>query len=395
MPWLIEESVAQRMSSAPELTPEQITRCMEGNPLFLDGPNPVGNADRVMTVAGDVARINVVGVMTSSPDFFAMLFGGGNVLYGDIVTAIHAAEADTNIKRVEFYTDSPGGEAMPVVALGDLIRDMKKPTEALVVNASSAAYWVASQCGTITASTRASKVGNIGAVASFRRPSQAFTVDVTSTDAPNKRPDPESEAGQRVIREQMLDPLHSMFATAVAQGRGVTVETVNENFGRGGSLFAEKALEIGMIDKIIQAPTQSVAPSDDNQPNAQDETTGVLTMDLETLKRDHPGVYAQAAEDGKKEERNRVNFHAGMGLKNGAEAIALKACQDGTEMNDGEMLSEYMSAGMNKNELTARQQEEEQLGDNNPAPTAQDDDAKERANVNQAFATAGLTSVNV
>lgn len=395
MPWLIEESVAHKMSEAPALTAEQIERCMAGSPMFQDGPNPIGSAERVMTVVDGVAQINVVGVMTSSPDFFAMLFGGGNVLYGDLTAAIYSAEADPNVEKVQFYTDSPGGEAMPVIGLGDLIRDMKKPTEALVVNASSAAYWVASQCGTIVANTRASKVGNIGAVASFRRPSQSFTIDVTSTDAPNKRPDPESEAGQRVIREQALDPLHTMFAEAVAQGRNTTVDNVNENFGRGGSLFAEKALEIGMIDQIIQAPARSVAPSDDNQPSAQDENTGVLTMDLETLKRDHPGVYALAAEEGKKEERNRVNFHANMGLKNGAEAIALKACREGTEMNDGEMLSEYMSAGRNKTELTARQTEEEQLADNNPAPAAEDESAKERANINKAFETAGLTTVSV
>lgn len=394
MPWLIEEQVANAMASAPALTTEQVEKCMAGNPMFSDGPNPVGNADRVMSIVGGVAQINVVGVMTSSPDFLAMLFGGGNVLYGDIITAINASEADPNVKETEFYLDTPGGEAQPVVGLGDLITRMKKPTTARVVNAQSAGYWVAAACDKVVATTRASKFGSIGAVASFRRPSQSFTIDVTSTDAPNKRPDPESEAGQRVIREQNLDPLHEMFASAVATGRGTTVEDVNQNFGRGGSLYAEKALEVGMIDEITQAPTQSVAPADDNQPNALDDK-GVQTMDLEQLKKDHPSVYAQAMEEGRKEERNRVAFHASMGIKNGAEAVALKACQDGTDMNDGTVLSEYMSAGMNKREVDARVTEEAELADNTPASADLDDAAKEKANVNKAFSLAGLNAVDV
>ena len=390
--WLIEDSVLQQMAAAPELTHEQIAQCMEGSPLFQDGPNPTGNADRVMEVVGNVARINVVGVMTSSPDFFAMLFGGGNVLYGDLIAAIRAAEADDNVESLEYYIDSPGGEATPAIGLGDLIRDAQKPSRAIGVNVSSAAYWAASQCDTIVAATRASTFGNIGVVAGFRRPSRSFTIDVTSTNAPNKRPDPESEAGQRVIREQTLDPLHDMFAQAVADGRGTTLESVNENFGRGGSLFAEKALEMGMIDQIIQAPTQSVAPSDDNQPNAQDDNTGVLTMDLETLKRDHPGVYAQAHAEGEtvgmNEERNRVNFHAKMGLKNGAEAMALKACQDGVGMNDGDMIAEYMTAGMNKTELSARQTEETEIADN--AVPENTEAAAKKANVTKLFAGANV-----
>ncbi len=386
--WLIEQSVLDRMENAPSISPETIERIMATSPLMQDGPNPMGRHERVMTIVGNVAQINLVGIMTSSPDFFAMLFGGGNVLYGDLIAAIRAAEADPAVESVEFYTDSPGGEAQPAIGFWDAIRDMKKPTRALVVNAHSAAYGAVTQCDTIVANTRASTVGSIGAVASFRKPSESFMIDVTSTDAPNKRPDPETESGQRVIREQRLDPFHSMFAEAVATGRGVTVDDVNKNFGQGGIVFAEKALEIGMIDQIIDAPTQSVAPSDDNQPNAQDDTTGVLTMDLETLKAEHPGVYAQAAEEGRKEERNRVSFHANMGLKNGAEAFALKACQDGTEMNDGTALSEYMSAGMNKRELTERQNEETELSDLEPAPV--DDETVQKANVTKMFAGAGF-----
>ena len=111
-------------------------------------------------------------------------------------------------------------------------------------------------------------------------------------------------------------------------------------------------------------------------------------MDLATLKRDHPGVYAQAVEDGTNEERNRVNFHAKMGLKNGAEAMALKACQDGVGMNDGDMIAEYMTAGMNKTELSARQTEETEIADN--AVPENTEAAAKKANVTKLFAGANV-----
>lgn len=391
MPWLIDQEVLQLMADAPDLTQEQVDKCMASSPLFL-GNGPTANADRVMTVAGDTARINMQGVMTSTPDFFAMLFGGGNCLYCDLFEAIDAAENDDSIKRIEYAIDSPGGEAEGAIKLGDKIRNAKKPSTALVSTASSAAYLAASQADEIVATSRVSRVGNIGAVLSMRRPSTSVYVDVTSTDAPNKRPDPESEEGRRVIREQSLDPLHNMFAQAVADGRGTTLSDVNQNFGRGGSLFAETALKMGMIDKILTAETESATSTGGAEANAQDDTTGVQTMDLEKLKSEHPAVYAQAIEEGKQigltEERNRVAFHCNMGLKNGAADVALKACQDGTSMNDGTVLSDYITAGMNKTELAARESEETELSDNQVPENTEE--AAKKANVTKLFAGAHM-----
>ncbi|AAQ96473.1 putative protease [Vibrio phage VP16T] len=386
MQWLIDQDVLRLMADAPNLTQAQIDQCMASSPLFQGPGGPTANADRVMVRMGDTAQINMQGVFTSAPDFFAMLFGGGNTLYGDVFAAINAAESDDSVKNIEYYIDSPGGEAEGAIKLGDMIRGTKKPSTAFVSTASSAAYLAASQADKIVATSRVSRAGNIGAVLSMRRPSQSSYIDVTSTDAPNKRPDPETEEGRRVIREQALDPLHNMFAQAVADGRGTTLADVNQNFGRGGSLFAETALKMGMIDEILTAETESTTTGG-AQANAQDDSTGVLTMDLEKLKNDHPAVYAQAIELGKKEgleeERNRVAFHCNMGLKNGAADVALKACQDGTSMNDGTVLSDYITAGMNKTELSARESEEAELSDNQVPENTEE--AAQKANVTKLF----------
>ena len=391
MPWLIQQEALDAMASAPAFTEEQIAQ-MSSDIVAQGGPDPRGNADNVMTVVGGTAQINVVGVMTSSRDFLARMFGGGNVLYGDLVAAIRSAEQDPAVERVEFYIDSPGGEAQPVIGLGDLIAGMNKPTKALVVNAHSAAYWVAAQADQVIANTRASTVGSIGAVTRRVKPSESFAVNVTSTNAPNKRPDPETDQGKQVIREYELDPLHDMFVQAVATGRSTTVENVNANFGRGASMFADKALAVGMIDEIVDMPAQSTAPSDDGQPTQTKTKTGAKTMDLETLKAEHPGVYAQVLklgrDEGIDEERNRVKYHATMGERMGAQAYALKACADGVSVADGEAQAEYLSAGVNKQELASRQQEETELSSNTPAPSGEE--AKKKKQVSSIFSHAGF-----
>jgi len=363
--WLLEPSVMAAMDSAPAPTADQLERFMAA------AQAPSGDASKVMERAGEVARINVSGVLTESPDWYAMLFGGGNTTYGDISAAVLSAETDPDVKSVEFVYRSPGGEALPVAALGDQIAAMKKSNTARVVMATSAAYWLASQSNSIVADNRAALLGSVGAVVSARKPSESAYVDVTSSNAPNKRPDPETEEGRAAIRV-MLDQIEDLFSTAVAVGRDTTVEKVNNDFGRGGMMLAQQALDAGMIDAIGSAtPKATSTPS----------KTGVKTMDLEKLKADHPGLYASVFASGKEagaaQELDRVKYHLTMGTKSGAEALAIKACLDGKGKDDGELQAEYLTAGMNRASLGARAQDEQLLDGNKP--TAEGEEARKAA----------------
>lgn len=352
--WLLEPSVMAAMDAAPTPSAEQLERFMAA------ARGPSGDASKVMERAGDVARINISGVLTEAPDWFAMMFGGGNTTYGDISAAVLSAETDPDVTSVEFVYRSPGGEALPVTALGDQIAAMKKPNTARVVMAASAAYWLASQSDTIIADNRAAVAGSIGAVVSARKPSASAFIDVTSTNAPNKRPDPETEEGRAAIRV-MLDQLEDLFSTAVAVGRDTTVEKVNNDFGRGGMMLAQQALDAGMIDAI-----GSAVPKMDTTPSK----TGVKTMDLEKLKAEHPGLYASVFASGKAEgaaqELDRVKYHLTLGKKVGAEALAIEACIDGKGKDDGELMAEYVAAGANRSNLADRQKDEQELKDNKP-----------------------------
>lgn len=363
--WLLEPSVMAEMDAAPMPSAEQLERFMAA------AGSRSGDASKVIERAGDVARINIVGVLTESPDWFATLFGGGNTTYGDISAAILSAETDPDVKSVEFMYRTPGGEAMPVTALADQIAAMKKPNTARVVLAASAGYWLASQSNTVVADNRAAMVGSIGAVVSARKPSESAFVEVTSTNAPNKRPDPETEEGKAAIRV-MLDQIEDLFSTAVAVGRDTTMEKVNNDFGRGGMMLAQQALDAGMIDAIGSAtPKATSTPS----------KTGVKTMDLEKLKAEHPGLYASVFAAGKAEgaaqELDRVKYHLTLGKKVGAEALAIEACLGGKGKDDGELMAEYVAAGANRSNLNDRQHDEQQLDGNKP--TAEGEEARKAA----------------
>ncbi len=376
MPWLLEPDVLKAIESKQPLTAEQSQEAQAA----LGGPS--GQADRVLVTSGDSATINVTGVMTTRPSFMAYFFGGGNTLFGDLDAAIDAVEANPAIKSVDFMVESGGGEAQPTVDLGDRIAAMKKPTRALVKTAASAAYWAASQADTIVALSRSSRVGSIGAAIGMMKPSESSYVEVTSSNAPNKRPNPETEEGLAVIRAE-LDQFHDLFATAVAVGRDKSIETVNNTFGQGGMMLAGQALAVGMIDAIGAGTTKSTTKA---------TTTGAKTMDLATLKADHPGLYNAVLDEGKQigaaAELDRVKHHALMGQKTGATAFALQACLDGKAKDDTECNVEYMTVGLNKKDIDARAADEQTLANNAPAST--DEDAREVAAVANIFEQAGI-----
>jgi ClpP class serine protease len=97
-------------------------------------------------------------------------------------------------------------------------------------------------------------VGSIGVVAAIPKQVQPGTdgyvdIEIVSSNAPNKRPDPESEDGASQIRG-MLDAIEGEFIADVARGRGITAAKVKSDFGQGGMLMGAAAVIAGMADKV-------------------------------------------------------------------------------------------------------------------------------------------------
>lgn len=339
--WLLEPSVFRAMRKAREAGAAPSLDAQAAYEARYSAES--ANGSRVLSIAGDVAEVRVSGVITKSPDLFAMLFGGGNTTWPEIVSALAEADANPSVKRVELSIDSPGGSVAGMFDAMAAVQAIKKPTRAVVRNvAASAAYGLGSQADEIVAANRATSFGSIGVAATFYVDDNE--VDVTSTAAPKKRPDVTTEEGRAMVREE-LDAYHELFVEAIASARGVTVEKVNAEYGQGATLLADEALKRGMIDAVAGTkPLQLVKPATTTRAATAEQEN---TMDLSTLKAQYPAVYAEAVGEGVAKERDRVSAHLVMGEASGDMKTAIGAVKDGSEMT-ATLQASYMAAGMNR-----------------------------------------------
>jgi ClpP class serine protease len=322
------------------------------------------------TSEGGIAHIPVLGALTNSPDFFFSFFGGGNTVYGDIAEGVRAANADPNIERIVLEVSSPGGDIAGLYDTATAIADSAKPVEAHVTDlAASAAYGLAASADKIVLNNPMALVGSIGVVATLH--ANDYVVRVASTDAPKKVKDPTTAAGIKAIRDE-LDPLHEEFAGMIARGRGVTVAEVNKKFGKGGLVMGAAAVAAGMADSVFENKSGSTAPA---------KGTGGTAMDLETLKAEHPALYAAVmaagVEQGIAQEQERVQAHVIAGEAAGPEGIklALKFIADGSDYTKAPVQAQYNAAAAKAAALTARGTEDGDLAD----PDKPEDDEAAKA----------------
>lgn len=353
--WLLNSATRERIEQAQSagLLPTVAQQAEYSARYGYDPTAPSG----LLTIAGDVAEIRVSGAITKTPSIMAMLFGDGNVTYPEIIQALAEADANPEVQRAEMRVDSPGGHFDGLFDTLASIQSFSKPLTAVVNNqASSAAYALVSQCDSITASNRAARVGSIGVVAAFSV--DPDRVEIASTNAPKKRPDINTDAGQAVIREE-LDAMHELFVDAIATGRRTTIEKINAEYGQGATLMADEALKRGMIDNIAGAKLRAVALTAETL-NHSANTGGdqlEIGMDLKTLKAQHPDVYEAARAEGITHERDRATSHLVAGTAAGMIDEAIQAVESGAEMNST-MTMKYTMAAVNRRDQQNRTDDE-------------------------------------
>lgn len=374
--WLLEASVLRgiQQAMAAGVAPSFQAQADYVARYGADG----GDSSRVLTIAGDVAEIRVNGAITQTPNFFAMLFGGGNVTWPEIVNALAAADADPEVARAELRIDSPGGTVSGMFDAMAAVQAFKKPLKAVVSNkAASAAYALASQADEIVATNRAASFGSIGIAVSIGVDENM--VDIASSLAPKKRPDVTTEEGKAVVREE-LDALHTLFVESIAEGRDTDVDKVNADFGMGAMVLAEEALKRGMIDSVAGVtPLRLVDSSANTKTASSGEEKPERTMDLSTLKAQHPAVYQAAVQEGIDSERDRVTAHLTMGEASGDMKTAIGAINEGQGMT-AKLQAQYMAAGMNRKDTENRAEDDAAAAaaasgaaqDGDKAPTAEE-----------------------
>lgn len=207
---------------------------------------------RLSTLRGDTAVIPVIGPIFPRVTMVNASAGGTGL--DAIMADLRVALASPSVERIVMVFDTPGGVVSGLGEAAESIRASSKPITAYVTGvAASAGYWLASQSGEIVAD-RAALLGNIGVVASLSHqeaPGQdgRRTYEIVSSNAPNKRPDPTTEEGRAALQE-LVDAIERVFMTDVARGRKVTLATVRAEYGRGATVAAARAVELGMADRI-------------------------------------------------------------------------------------------------------------------------------------------------
>lgn len=167
---------------------------------------------------------------------------------------LQVAIENQDISSIILDIDSPGGVAAGIDDMAEMIGAADKPITAFVGGVgASAAFWLSVAASEIVIA-RSAIVGSIGVVMGTQvqeHPDRdGFRdIEIVSSNAENKRPDPTSEEGLAEIR-QILDAIESNFVEDVARFRGVSVETVLSDFGRGGVSVGAAAVAAGMADRI-------------------------------------------------------------------------------------------------------------------------------------------------
>lgn len=263
-----------------------------------------------------VAHAQIKGVLSNKVSLFDKLFGYAPTLtYQEIIDMADQVDSDPRVKELVIHADSPGGFSMGADDASIAISLINKPVTTMIEGQlASAAYYVTAGSDKIIATSEQNQIGSIGTVVTI--PIDVETVRISSSDAPNKAPDVTTIEGKAVIQKQ-LDEIQSLFVRRVAEGRGVSIQKVQSDYGQGGVFLARQALAAGMIDEI-QTLEDRKKVSQQSIHSAKSENKNIdkgKKMDLEKLKSEFPSVFAEVIQIGVKQERERVNS-----LKSFAEA---------------------------------------------------------------------------
>jgi ClpP class serine protease len=248
-PWAITKAglnqIVEIASRQSLLTPEAVST-LRGKPL----------ADtRKVEMRGDVAVIPITGSIFRYANLFADISGATSVSM--IGTDFGRAMDDNSVRAAVLNYDTPGGEVAGIHELSDIFVESRgrKPVIAYIGgDGASAGYWLASGASEIVAG-KGSIIGSVGVVAAYTdttardAKSDVRKVEIVSSQSPLKRLDPSSDAGTASL-QAWVDEIAQGMIESIAANRGVSVNKVLADFGRGEVMTGKKAVAAGMADRI-------------------------------------------------------------------------------------------------------------------------------------------------
>ncbi len=212
-----------------------------------------------MDRAGNVAIINITGVLVKNPGLFDRLFYDANSTV-EIRQYIEEALNDEKVDAILLYVDTPGGTVDGTQELARFIyaNRGKKPmiayTDGMIA---SAGYWIAAAADEIIISGDTVEIGSIGVVVTHIDYSRAdIEAGVTVNEiyagkykriySENK---PLSEEAREYLQQQ-VDYLYGVFLNDVAQFRGITIDDALA-MAEGKIYIGAQAIEAGLVDRVL------------------------------------------------------------------------------------------------------------------------------------------------
>ena len=202
-----------------------------------------------VSIRDGVAVIKVSGPLFRYANLMTRICGATS--YELLAQDFNKAVQSPQIKGILLDIDSPGGEVNGCSELSDMIYQARG-TKPIIAYASGAccsgAYWIASACDKILAADTAI-LGSIGVVSIFEKDDEDKTIEIVSSQSPNKRPDINTEEGKAKIQAR-VDELAEVFIAKVARNRGISEDDVINNFGAGDVSVGQHAVRQGLSDGL-------------------------------------------------------------------------------------------------------------------------------------------------
>lgn len=254
-PWAITRSkfdllcaVYDRHLAGEKLDSDGIRAAIGGDPRAQSQPS--------YTVQDGVAVIPVEGVLAKRMNMFTAISGGMSTQM--LVETVNEAVADDTVHSLLLAVDSPGGEVDGTQQMADAIANSTKPTAAWVDGlCASAALWIASQCNTIYAASDTSAIGSMGVLVQHVDYSKAddakgkivthITTGKYKVSGNSAKPLSQDD---REYLQARVDYLYTLFLTAVAEGRGMDPQHLDDTAGDAQMFYAQEAVDNGLIDGI-------------------------------------------------------------------------------------------------------------------------------------------------
>lgn len=210
---------------------------------------------RTVSVRDHVATIPMRGPMHRYADLFSQISGATS--YSDLAHDFQVALDNPDVRAIVFDIDSPGGTVNGCAEFARYVYEARglKPIVAYVsYMGASAAYWIASACDEIVCADTAI-LGSLGVMMTYTDRSVAneaagiSNIVVVSSGSPLKNEDPTTASGLAQMQDT-VDAIAEVFLANVADFRGVPIETVLADYGQGGVLVGQYAVDAGLADRL-------------------------------------------------------------------------------------------------------------------------------------------------